>query len=75
VYRWLDEFAFSAKYGMRHRRVRHHDAGIDEAGRLFAKDAVAAARLHIVADLKEEGWKEGDHFPRAESDYVRTGLW
>jgi len=75
VHRWLDEYAYSAKYGMRHRRVRHRQAGIDEAARLFGKDGAAAARLHIVAELKEEGWKEGDHFPVDERDYVRMGLW
>jgi hypothetical protein len=31
VHRWLDEYACSAKYGMRHRRARHHQAGIGEA--------------------------------------------
>ena len=75
VHHWLDEFAYSTKYGMRHRRVRHHQAGIEEASLLFGKDGAAAARLHIVSDLKEEGWKEADHFPRDERDYVRMGLW
>jgi hypothetical protein len=27
-----------------------------------------------MADLKEEGWTETDHFPRDEPDYVRMGL-
>lgn len=26
---------------------------------------------HINPDLKDEGWKEGDHFPIDEADYVR----
>jgi hypothetical protein len=30
VHRWLDEFQGTPKYGMRHRRVRHHRAGISE---------------------------------------------
>ena len=75
VHRWLDEFAFSALYGMKHRRVRHHQAGINQAARLFGPDAAKAALLHVLADLKEEGWKEGDHFPQDERDYVRMGLY
>jgi Domain of unknown function (DUF6915) len=76
VHKWLDQFAFSAQYEMRHRRVLHHKAGIDEAGRLFGKGAAEAALLHVIADLKEEGWKEGvDRFPQDERDYLRMGLW
>ena len=74
VHRWLDELAGSERYGMRHRRLRHHEAGIREAERLFGREAGAAARQHIVADLKEEGWKESDPFPRDEAHYVALGL-
>jgi hypothetical protein len=74
VHRWLDEFAGTPEYGMRHRRVRHHAAGIREAVRLFGADADKAARQHIVSDLKEEGWTETDPFPKDEKDYVRMGL-
>ena len=74
VHRWLDAFAGTEAYGMRHRRVRHHEAGIREAVRLFGTAAGPVARQHIVADLKEEGWKESDPFPRDENDYVRMGL-
>jgi hypothetical protein len=28
VHRWLDEFAGTPEYGFRHRRKRHHEAGI-----------------------------------------------
>ncbi|MFC1850887.1 DUF6915 family protein, partial [candidate division CSSED10-310 bacterium] len=35
MHRWFDEFAGTEQYGMRHRRVRHHEAGIKEAIRLF----------------------------------------
>lgn len=74
VHLWLDEYAGSAEYGFRHRRKRHHEAGIREAANLFGEGAAAAARVHILADLKEEGWTEKDHFPLDEADYLRMGL-
>jgi len=74
VHRYLDAFAGTPEYGMRHRRKRHHLAGVEEARILFGEDAAAAARLHIISDLKEEGWKEDDRFPKDEQDYVRLGL-
>ncbi len=74
VHRWLDEFAGSEKYGFRHRKVRHHEAGIAEACRLFGPEAGKAAKQHVISDLKTEGWKEGDPFPKNEEDYVRIGL-
>ncbi len=75
VHLWLDRFAGSKEYGMKHRRVRHHEAGIQEAIALFGKEGDRAARIHVIADLKQEGWKEGDHFPQNEEDYVRMGLY
>ena len=74
VHLWLDEFAGTAEYGMRHRRKRHHKAGIREAERLFGEEGALAARLHIMSDLKEEGWEEDQHFPENEGDYVRMGF-
>jgi hypothetical protein len=74
VHRWLDAFQGTPKYRMRHRRVRHHEAGIREATALFGELAGEAARQHIVADLKEEGWTESDPFPRDEQHYVALGL-
>lgn len=74
VHRWLDEFAGKKPYGMKHRRVRHHLAGIWEVERIWGPDAAKAARQHIVSDLMMEGWKEGDHFPVNETDYVKMGL-
>ena len=74
VHRWLDEFAGQPGVGMRHRRFRHHQAGVDEVRRLFGEAAAEAARAHIAADLREEGWTEGDRFPADEADYVRLGL-
>lgn len=75
VHRWLDEYAGQPGIGSRHRRKRHHEAGIREAARLFGPDAEAVARQHILTDLKEEDWNEGDPFPVDEDHYVRLGLW
>ena len=69
-----DEFAGTPEYGFRHRKKRHHQAGIEEAVRLFGESVREAARLHMVMDLKLEGWKETDHFPQDEADYVKMGL-
>ena len=74
VHRWLDEFQGTPKYGMRHRRVRHHEAGILEAKALFGELAGEVARQHILSDLKEEGWNEGDPFPQDEEDFVKIGF-
>lgn len=74
IHLWLDEFAGTTEYGMRHRHKRHHKEGLREAEKLFGWDAAIAARLHIMSDLKEEGWKESDRFPEDEADYVRMGL-
>ena len=71
---WLDEFAGKAPYGMRHRRVRHHEAGIREAMRLFGGQCGAAARQHVISDLQEEGWTASDPLPRDEAHYVGMGL-
>ncbi len=75
VHLWLDEYAGSPEYGFRHRKKRHHEAGIREAANLFGEGAAAAARTHILADLKEEGWTETDRFPQDEADYLRMGLY
>jgi hypothetical protein len=74
VHRWLDEFAGSPGIGMKHRRKRHHEAGIQQAVKLFGEPGGRAARQHIISDLKEEGWTERDHFPQNEEDYVKMGL-
>jgi hypothetical protein len=73
VHRWLDEYA-ATPLGARHRRKRHHLAGIEEARRRWGDRAAEAARGHVVADLREEGWAEGDRIPADERDYVRMGL-
>jgi hypothetical protein len=74
VHIWLDEFAGTPEYGFRHRKKRHHEAGIQIVAELFGEDAALAARQHIISDLKQEGWTEKDRFPRNEADYIRMGL-
>ncbi len=74
VHRWLDEFAGSERYGFRHRKVRHHEAGIAEVCRLFGQEAEKVAKQHIISDLKTEGWTPDDSFPKNEYDYVRIGF-
>lgn len=74
IHRWLDEFAGKPGYGMRHRRVRHHLAGIRHVREKFGEEAARVAQQHIIADLKEEGWMESDPFPIDEQDYVRIGF-
>ncbi len=74
VHIWLDEFAGKPPYGMKHRRVRHHLAGVKEIERMYGTEAAKAACQHIISDLKMEGWTESDHFPENEKDYVRMGL-
>ena len=75
VHKWLDEFCGSTRYGMKHRKVRHHEAGIRQVRELFGDQAAQAARQHIIMDITEDGWKEGDHFPQDEQDYIRMGLY
>jgi hypothetical protein len=70
----LDEFAGREGYGFRHRKVRHHEAGIAEVCKLFGREAGVPAKQHIVLDLKTEGWTAGDPFPKNEDDYVRIGF-
>jgi len=77
VHKWLDEFFADPRYGTRHRCKRHHLRGMKEAGRLFGgKQAEAAAFLHILDDLKLEGWAPNQHeFPRDEEHFKKIGLW
>ena len=74
VHRWLDEFAGRPPFGMRHRRVRHHLAGIEEVRKRWGDEAAAAARQHVISDLKMEGWTDDQPFPKDERDYVGMGL-
>ena len=74
VHLWLDEFAGSEKCSFRHRKVRHHEAGIAQVCRIFGQDAGKAVKQHIVSDLKTEGWTANDPFPENEDDYVMIGF-
>lgn len=74
VHNLLDEFAGLPEYGFKHRKVRHHLEGMNEIRELFGEQAVEVAMQHIKSDLKEEGWKETDKFPKNESEYKRMGL-
>jgi len=74
VHLWLDEFAGKPPHGMRHRRFRHHEAGIQEVQQMWGTEAAQAARQHIEDDLSQEGWKPSDPFPKNEKDYVRLGF-
>ena len=41
---------------------------------LWGNEAAEAARQHIITDLKLEGWRESDPFPKDEDHYKRMGL-
>jgi hypothetical protein len=74
VHLWLDEFAGTPPYGMRHRKLRHHLAGIEEVKILFGIKEAEVAYQHIISDFKQEGWKEADPFPKNELEYIKLGL-
>jgi len=75
IHKWLDEFAGSKKYGMKHRFLRHNLKGINEIKNKFGIQAAIAAKQHIVSDLKMEGWNETIHkIPKDEKDYLKMGL-
>lgn len=75
VHRWLDEFAGTPQYRMKHRRVRHHLAGVEQARALFGDGGAVAARQHIISDLADEGWDDRiDPFPKDENDFVKMGF-
>lgn len=60
VNRWLD--AEFKKYGPLHRFSRHHNLGIDEAGKLFGEIGRKAAIVHILKDCghipTEQEWRD-----------------
>jgi hypothetical protein len=74
VHLWLDELAGKEPYGMRHRRMRHHMAGIEEVRHMFGDTAAKAARIHIEMDLREEGWTPADLFPRDKRHFIMIGF-
>ena len=46
VHQWLDAFAGTKEFGMRHRKKRHHLAGIEEVRDMWGDDAAEAARRY-----------------------------
>ena len=71
IHKWLDNFAGKPGIGMKHRKFRHHESGIQQAFKLFGGKADMVAKQHIISDLKKEGWIEGvDPFLKNEADYV-----
>jgi len=50
VHKWLDEYFATA--GSTHRKFRHHDEGIREAGEIFGDGAAEAATVHILRDCR-----------------------
>jgi len=63
VHVFLDQFA--QKYrGFVHRRLCHHQLGIEQVVRRFSEGARQAAELHIMQDLGfvPETWKELDEY-------------
>jgi hypothetical protein len=75
VHAWLDEFQGKPPHGMRHRKFRHHQKGIEEVRKMWGGRAAEAATLHIVSDLKMEGWDpEKDKIPYNQGQYEEMGL-
>jgi hypothetical protein len=58
VHRWLDEFFARMGYHERHRDIRHHLKGIEEARARWGDQAAEAARIHIEKDFG--GWVPAD---------------
>ena len=48
VHEWLDELF--KDLGSKHRDVRHHEGGVDEAIKKWGEEAGEAARIHIRRD-------------------------
>ena len=75
VHRWLDEFAGHPPWGMRHRHLCHHQAGIGDVRRMWGDTASQIARQQILADLRLDGWTSSHPFPRNESEDIQMGLY
>jgi len=70
IHLWLDYFF--DYFGPKHRIIRHHEDGVEEARKLWGDGAAAAASLHIRQDfgyvppnadavkniMKKAGWFE-----------------
>ena len=52
VHKWLDEhFGQDGYPGNKHRRIRHHKEGVEEARAQWGELAAKAAEIHIKADM------------------------
>lgn len=71
VHRYLDQYAWLAdgSFDPMHRDVLHNKEGIEIVRQMWGDGAAAAARLHIISDLKMEGMKEGDSIPKDTDEY------
>lgn len=48
---WMDEYF--ATLGPFHRKMRHHQEGIDEARALFGHEGAVAAAIHVLRDCRQ----------------------
>jgi hypothetical protein len=72
VHAFLDQFY--PVYGMSHRQLFHHQAGIELIVKKFGEEAGTAAEIHIIEDLfplaEIEKWGElRDMIPKSWADY------
>lgn len=74
VHLFMDQFMGKPECGMRHRRKLHHEKGIELVRQMYGDEAAEAARIHIKADLRTEGWHEGEPFPKDEADFIKIGF-
>jgi hypothetical protein len=74
VHKWLDEFMGHPQYKTRHRHLRHHRKGIEEIRKKWGDKAAKAAELHIMTDLRSDGWSSL-HIPYDEEEFKEQGLW
>ena len=58
VHRWLDEFFINMGCNEKHRDIRHHQKGIEQARIKWGDQAAEAAKLHIMTDFN--GWVPKD---------------
>jgi len=77
VHLWLDEFHGQAHCKTKHRRFRHHWAGIELIRKQWGDMAAEAAVLHIVDDLKvlEDPSANESWIAKDEADYLKKGYW
>jgi hypothetical protein len=79
VHKWLDELMHEPglflEYKTRHRRFRHTLEGIEQVRKMWGDESAKAAELHIISDLKMDGWNESEGIPKNTEDYIKRDLW